>query len=100
MKRLDVGQLFTLTQDALEVYGEEYKDVVFEIVEWYDSYLPGYSKNWDNHPHSHPGYDEEAAYIDGCIYDVKIEGEADTFGNSLYRWEMNVIEEDNDKIPQ
>lgn len=76
-----IGQKFKLTANAVENYGEEYRDRVFQVTRAYDHYAPPGS----GHPTGHPGFDAGAGKR---LYEFKdaITGEDMEF--AVYSWEM------------
>jgi hypothetical protein len=69
-----IGDLVKMTDDALENYGEEWKDTVFTIT------------NAAKSVHDHPGYDE--SIYPQVLYDLKVYETDEDFPNSLYDWEL------------
>ena len=63
-----------MSEDALENYGEEFKDVIFIIS------LVSHSVE------DHPGYDTDMSPMG--LYDLKIEDTGEDFSNSLYFYEL------------
>jgi hypothetical protein len=58
MKRqYKVGAKFKLTEDAVENYGEQYRDKVFSVSKWFDHYTP---IHYAADAHGHPGFDTSA----------------------------------------
>ena len=87
---MKVGDRFTLTNDALENYGEQWKDVVFQVTAWANRYVPSsnYFKNPEAYPHSHPEYDEGVAPM--RLYDATPQnGEA--WNTSVYQCEIKPV---------
>lgn len=68
---MKIGDTFKLTNDALDNYGEEYRDRVFTV-----SHVAK-SKS------DHPGYDESANGM--ALYD------AEGFNNSVYEYEVEEV---------
>lgn len=74
---MKIGDAFKLTDSALEIYGEEYRDRVFTV----------------NHvatsKDDHPGYDESVNSPDTdekmALYD------AEDFDNSVYEYEVEQV---------
>lgn len=67
---MKVGDKFVLTDEAVDNYGEEYRDRVFTV-----TYV---SRNTDDHP----GYDTGVGEL---LYD------AEDFGNSVYEYEVEQV---------
>ena len=78
-----IGQRVKMTNDALENYGEKYRDKVFIIESCAHSYMPAKEFYAKGKPSGyHPGYDDG---VKGqCLYDLK------DFGSSLYDWELKL----------
>jgi hypothetical protein len=76
-----IGDKFKLTNDALENYGEQYRDKVFTVRSWANHYVPAkeYFADPKQHAHGHPGYDDATG---DCLY------EADGMTFAVYSWEM------------
>lgn len=87
---LNNGDTFKLTDDALDNYGEQWRDVVFRVTSWANKYTPAnvYFANPLAYPHSHPGYD-------GCngerLYDAEALDTDLVWNNSVYDWEIERI---------
>ena len=79
--RLEAGNTFKLSNDALENYGEQYRDQVFTVRSWANEYVPAkeYFANTRLYPHGHPGYD-------GATKDRLYE--ADGINFAVYDWEI------------
>ena len=78
-----IGDKIKLTSDALENYGEGYKNTVLEITHIATSYMPAKEYYAKGQPSSyHPGFDSSAK---STLYDFK------NFPNSLYKWEMKKV---------
>ena len=76
-----IGQKVTMTEDALENYGEKYRDRILTITHSAHSYMPADEFYEQNKPIGyHPGYDDS----------VKGQGLYDFEGLefSLYDWEL------------
>ena len=79
-----------MTEDALENYGEEYRDVVFEVTHVSTKWMPAKQFYALNRPNGyHPGYDESAK--GRPLYDLKRVDTGEDFGSSLYWWEIKRI---------
>ena len=57
--QLNAGNIFKLTDDAIENYGEQWRDIVFTVTSWTNHYVPAkeFYANPLTHVHGHPGYD-------------------------------------------
>jgi len=73
MTKFRVGDRVEMTDDALENYGKQYRDVVFKVIV--------VSKNQNDHPRYDMG-----VYPMG-LYDLETP-EGEYFGLSLYDWEL------------
>ena len=76
-----IGDKVLMTDDAIENYGEEYRDKEFTIcaISW--RYMPAKEFYDKNMPHGyHPGYDEGVG--DSELYDFE------ELEFSLYDWEI------------
>jgi len=82
-----VGQKVTMTDDALDNYGEEYRGKVFIIKSKATKYMPSKEFYANGMPDGyHPGYDEGVKGMG--LYDLVTSDDGDDFGNSLYDWEL------------
>ena len=80
-----IGQKVRMTDEALDNYGEEYRDKVFVVTHVSTKYMPASQFYAGGRPPGyHPGYDEAAA--GKPLYDLELDGEP--FGSSLYWWEL------------
>lgn len=80
------GTLVTLTNDALENYGEEWRGVKLRITHVATKYMPVrdfYPRMPDGY---HPGYDESAE--GKPLYDLEVAETGEDFPGSLYWWEV------------
>jgi len=82
-----VGQKFTLKKDALDNYGEQYRDQVFTVHYVADHYVP--AKDYFDpasprykEPGGHPGYDEGVA-------PQRLYGS--DFKSDVYDWEVTPV---------
>jgi hypothetical protein len=87
---LNTGDHFQLTDDAIENYGEQWRDIVFRVTSWANKYTPAnvYFANPSAYPYSHPGYDgngRERLY-DSEPLDTDLE-----FNCSVYDWEVRKV---------
>ena len=82
---MEIGDKFKLTENAIENYGEQYRDITFEITSWADHYVASkdYCKNPGAYPHGHPGYDGSGKLYDSKPLDTDLE-----FNYSVYTWEV------------
>jgi hypothetical protein len=71
-----IGDKFTMSENALENYGQKYAGQVFTVRQWYDHYVPASQMQGDTH--GHPGFDSSA---DSAIYGSELNFD-------LYEWEM------------
>lgn len=78
-----IGSKVRMTEDAIENYGEEYRNriLIVESISW--KYMPAKEFFAKNKPDGyHPGYDEGAG---GKLYDFE------NFNSSLYSWEIKQV---------
>jgi len=83
-----VGDKFTLSEEALENYGEHFRGQVFTVEYVADHYVPAKEFFKEGGPRyhesgGHAGFDAETG---SCLYDS-------TFQSALYEWEMEPVEE-------
>ncbi len=71
-----IGDKFKMSNEALDNYGEEYRDVVFTVGDRYDHYVPVAKMQSD--PTGHPGFDPNGG---GYLYGSELNFD-------LYEWEM------------
>jgi hypothetical protein len=76
-RRYRIGDRFKLSDDALENYGEKYRDQVFTVRGVFDHYVSPAFMARD--PTGHPGFDANGG---SPLY------EADDAPGALYEWEM------------
>ena len=76
-----------MTEDALENYGEQYRDVILEVVHTATKYMPAKEFYEMGSPEGyHPGYDDS---IPGQkLYDLKRVDNNEMLNFSLYGWEI------------
>lgn len=81
-----VNDIVIMTEDALENYGEQWRDVDLQITHKADRYMPASEFFAKGKPKGfHPGYDDSA----GCsLYDLKIKTTGESLDFSLYAWEV------------
>ena len=78
-RRFKVGSKVCMTEDALENYGQKYRDKIFIVEHVATKYMPVKDFYALGKPVGyHPGFDDGGA----ALYDL--EG----FDNSLYDWEL------------
>lgn len=75
----DIGDKVTMSRDALENYGEQYRGHVFTVEQWYDHYAK-VDHTFDKH--GHPGYDPAT---NDCLYHLA------GLNFDLYSWELNRV---------
>lgn len=82
---MTTGDKFKLTSDALENYGEQYRDKVFTVRSWANKCVPAkeYFASPASYPHAHPGYDNGVS--PQRLY------EADGFPGAVYDWEVTHV---------
>ena len=78
---------YIMTDEALENYGEKYRDVVLIPVHKATKYMPAKQFFAQGKPEGyHPGYDEG---LKGTpLFDMKREDTGELLNFSLYRWEL------------
>ena len=74
-KAYRIGDTFKLSNDALDNYGEQYRDKVFTVKGVYDHYN---KSPWGSDPTGHPGFDESAG---SALYGSELNFD-------VYEWEM------------
>lgn len=85
--KYSVGRNVKMTDDALENYGEEWREVVLIITHAANKYMPAREFFAQDKPEGfHPGYDE-GVYPMG-LYDLKRADNGEELGFSLYDWEL------------
>lgn len=79
-----------MNEVALENYGEQYRDVIFEVTHIATKYMPAKEFFEKNRPNGyHPGYDES---MNGSrLYDLKRVDTGENLGFSLYNWELKHV---------
>ncbi len=83
-----IGQKVMMTENAIENYGEKYRDVIFVITHRATKYMPAKQFYAENMPSGyHPGYDEGVG--NQALYDLKLYDSDIDFNNSLYSWELS-----------
>lgn len=76
---------FIMTKDAIENYGEEWREVVLEVTHTAHAYMPAKEFFEQGKPHGyHPGYDGAGV----ALYDLKRVDNGEPLNMSLYRWEL------------
>ena len=77
---------FVMSKDALENYGEQWRDVQLEVTHTARKHMPAEEFFARGKPEGyHPGYDESA----GCaLYDLKRVDTDEELNFSLYEWEL------------
>lgn len=88
--KLQKGDRFKLNEEALDNYGESYRNKIFEVEQWFDRRAPIFSSKTGGIPrHSHPGYDEEA--FPQRLYEFKDLETGEDIGFAVYDWEIEPI---------
>jgi len=78
---------FRLTKDAIENYGEQYKDRVFVVTAAANKYMPAAEFFEKGSPGGyHPGYDEGVS--PQKLYDFKDANTNEEMHFSVYDWEV------------
>lgn len=82
---------FKMTQDALDNYGNEYQDVILEVVHTSTKYMPSKEFYAKGMPQGyHPGFDN-AGMPNIKLYDLKRCDNGEMLNFSLYNWELKRI---------
>ena len=77
---------FIMTDNALENYGEEWRDVILVVTHTANKYMPAQEFYARGMPEGyHPGYDESSR---STLYDLKRQDTGEELPFSLYRWEL------------
>ena len=85
MKR--IGSHVTMTDDAIENYGEEWRNVDLAITSRANKYMHSTEFFAQGAPEGfHPGYDEGVS--PQGLYDLQNVGTGEDLGMSLYDWEL------------
>jgi len=88
MKHKKVGQVVIMSEEALDNYGEKYREMDLIITHRAHSYMPAkefYAKGMPDG--YHPGYDDG---VKGqWLYDLKIARTKKDLPFSLYDWELD-----------
>jgi len=82
----EIGERFTLSQEALDNYGQQYAGHVFIIRQYYDH--ESLTIESEDDPHGHFGFDSEGSGGTECLY-------SSTFPTDLYEFEMKHLGEIN-----
>lgn len=86
--KLKPNDRFTLTEEAIENYGEQYRDKVFTVTHASNQYMSVKEFYSRNQPQGyHPGYDE------GLVANGKRPGlyYAEGLNFSVYDWEVEIV---------
>lgn len=82
--------MITMTNNAIENYGEKYREVELEIVHEATQYMPAHEFYAKGRPQGfHPGYDSSMNGIP--LYDLRIKATGEEIPYSLYRWELTGV---------
>lgn len=83
-----VNEIVTMSDNALDNYGEQWRGVQLRITHKATKYMPAAEFYAKGKPEgSHPGYDEGAG--GGGLYDLENVRTGEALGFSLYDWELN-----------
>jgi hypothetical protein len=87
MRRNKVGDVVTMTSDALDNYGDKWGDVALRITSKATRYMPAKEFYAKGKPDGfHPGYDEG---LNGePLFDLEIVETGRPLSFSLYQWEV------------
>lgn len=82
-----LNSIVTMTENALENYGEQWRGVSLRVTHKATAYMPASEFYDKGRPNGfHPGFDEGA----GCaLYDLEIVDTNKPLAFSLYQWEIN-----------
>lgn len=81
-----VGSKVTMTEDALDNYGEQWRDVELEITHRANKYMPAAEFFAKGKPEGfHPGYDDATG---DPLYDLRVVESGEPLSFSLYVWEL------------
>jgi hypothetical protein len=81
-----VGDIVTMTGEALDNYGDEWCDVELEITHKSTRYMPASEFYTNGEPEGfHPGYD---GAIGEPLFDLRVVGTGEPLSFSLYQWEV------------
>lgn len=84
-----VGQTVKMTEDALDNYGEKYRNIALVITHKATKYMPSKEFFANGEPSGfHPGYDESMQGMG--LYDLKNKETGEALGMSLYDWELEI----------
>lgn len=79
-----------MTDEAIENYGEEWREVVLVITHAANKYMPASQFFAQGKPEGyHPGYDEGVSPMG--LYDLKRADNGQELGFSLYDWEIEKV---------
>ena len=81
------GNTVTMTEDAIENYGEDWRDVRLVVTHVATEYMPAKQFYAKGQPDGyHPGYD--GAVPNSRLYDLKRQDNGEELNFSLYDWEV------------
>ena len=87
MRQNKVGDIVTMTGDALDNYGDKWADVALRITSKATKYMPAEEFFAKGKPDGfHPGYDEGVG--SEPLFDLEIVETGEQLGFSLYQWEV------------
>lgn len=87
MAKYRTGSHVKMTEDALENYGEEYRDIEFLVTHVATKYMPAQQFYAEGAPRGyHPGYDEGVS--PQGLYDLAFVETGEDLQFSLYDWEL------------
>lgn len=83
---MKVGDRVVMTDDALDNYGEQWRDVPLEIMSKATRYMPAKEFFAQGKPEGfHPGYDESSR---SPLFDLRNTRTGKDLSFSLYEWEL------------
>lgn len=83
---MKVGDRVVMSDDALDNYGEQWRDIPLEITSKATAYMSAKEFFAQGKPEGfHPGYDESSG---GALFDLRNTQTGEDLGMSLYEWEL------------
>jgi hypothetical protein len=84
------GNIVVMTEEALDNYGEKFRDVELLVTACSNKYMPSKEFFASGKPEGyHPGYDEGVSPMG--LYDLKIKETGEELPFSLYDWELKTV---------
>jgi hypothetical protein len=86
MTKRKLGATVTMSDNALENYGDKWRNVQLEIIHVATKYMPAKEFYAQGRPEGfHPGYDGATR---DALYDLKVVETGEPLSFSLYEWEV------------